>query len=77
MRFGFFFFAEYVNVFILSAMTTVLFLGGWNAPFDIDPVLGLLRHRDAGHIALDPRGLGMGLLWVIASSAPPLLIAGS
>ena len=39
MRFGFFFFAEYVNVFILSAMTVILFLGGWNAPIDIDPIL--------------------------------------
>jgi NADH-quinone oxidoreductase subunit H len=35
MRFGFFFFAEYVNVFIVSALTTVLFLGGWNAPIEL------------------------------------------
>ena len=48
MRFGFFFFAEYVNMFILSAMTAVLFLGGWNAPFDIDPLLQRAGHRDAG-----------------------------
>ena len=34
MRFGFFFFAEYVNVFVMSAMIAVLFFGGWNAPFD-------------------------------------------
>jgi NADH-quinone oxidoreductase subunit H len=34
MRFGFFFFAEYVNVFIISALFVTLFLGGWNAPFD-------------------------------------------
>ena len=33
MRFGFFFFAEYVNVFIVSALIVTLFLGGWNAPF--------------------------------------------
>jgi NADH-quinone oxidoreductase subunit H len=33
MRFGFFFFAEYVNVFIVSAITTTIFFGGWNAPF--------------------------------------------
>ena len=32
MRFGFFFFAEYVNVFIISALTVTLFFGGWNAP---------------------------------------------
>jgi NADH-quinone oxidoreductase subunit H len=34
MRFGFFFFAEYVNVFVVSALTVVLFFGGWTAPFD-------------------------------------------
>ena len=33
MRFGFFFFAEYVNVFIMSALMVTLFFGGWNAPF--------------------------------------------
>jgi NADH-quinone oxidoreductase subunit H len=33
MRFGFFFFAEYVNVFIVSALATTLFFGGWTAPF--------------------------------------------
>ena len=33
MRFGFFFFAEYVNVFIVSAITTTIFFGGWTAPF--------------------------------------------
>ncbi len=34
MRFGFFFFAEYVNVFIISALTVTLFAGGWTAPFN-------------------------------------------
>ena len=34
MRFGFFFFAEYVNVFIVSALMTTLFFGGWTAPFN-------------------------------------------
>jgi NADH-quinone oxidoreductase subunit H len=35
MRFGFFFFAEYINVFIVSALTVVLYLGGWNAPITL------------------------------------------
>ncbi|HEV2005151.1 MAG TPA: complex I subunit 1 family protein, partial [Candidatus Limnocylindrales bacterium] len=35
MRFGFFFFAEYINVFIVSALTVVLYMGGWNAPFTL------------------------------------------
>jgi NADH-quinone oxidoreductase subunit H len=56
MRFGFFFFAEYVNVFILSALTVVLFLGGWNAPFPF-PELA---------IPLDPGALGIPLLFLIA-----------
>jgi NADH-quinone oxidoreductase subunit H len=34
MRFGFFFFAEYVNVFIISALAATIFFGGWTAPFD-------------------------------------------
>src|SRR5664280_598355 len=34
MRFGFFYFAEYVNVFIISALLVTLFFGGWMAPFD-------------------------------------------
>jgi NADH-quinone oxidoreductase subunit H len=57
MRFGFFFFAEYVNVFIVSALTTVLFLGGWNAPFTLP-----------WHIALDidPGSWGLALLFGIA-----------
>ena len=38
MRFGFFFFAEYIGVFIISALTSVLYLGGWNAPFELPHV---------------------------------------
>ena len=34
MRFGFFFFAEYVNMFIVSALAATLFFGGWTAPFN-------------------------------------------
>jgi NADH-quinone oxidoreductase subunit H len=55
MRFGFFFFAEYIGVFVISALTTVLFLGGWNAPFPLP------------HIAwiVDPGQLGFGLLFIV------------
>ncbi len=57
MRFGFFFFAEYVNVFIISALTVTLFFGGWTAPFDWPwPV----------NAAVNPGSLGIGLLLAIA-----------
>jgi NADH-quinone oxidoreductase subunit H len=56
MRFAFFFFAEYVNVFIISAITVVLFLGGWQAPFPVPHI----------ELAIDPGQLGLGLLFVVA-----------
>ncbi|HEU4671936.1 MAG TPA: complex I subunit 1 family protein [Candidatus Limnocylindrales bacterium] len=57
MRFGFFFFAEYVNVFIVSALTVSLFFGGWTAPFQWPfPVTA----------ALDPGSLGIWLLILVA-----------
>lgn len=34
MKFAMFFFAEYSNMFIVAAIITTLFLGGWNSPFD-------------------------------------------
>jgi len=33
MRFAFFFLAEYANMILVSCMSTVLFFGGWHAPF--------------------------------------------
>jgi NADH-quinone oxidoreductase subunit H len=33
MRFGLFFLAEYTNMFIVSAVATTLFFGGWQGPF--------------------------------------------
>ena len=35
MGFGLFFLAEYTNMFIVSAVATSLFFGGWRAPFGI------------------------------------------
>ena len=63
MRFGFFFFAEYVNVFIVSALFVTLFLGGWNAPFPWPwPV----------ELSLNPGALGIGLL-LLAAIVPVVL----
>ena len=66
MRFGFFFFAEYVNVFIVSALAVTLFFGGWAAPFQWPfPIT----------VALDPGSLGIGLLALLLV-VPPLAIVG-
>jgi NADH-quinone oxidoreductase subunit H len=33
MKFAMFFFAEYANMYVVAAITTILFLGGWTSPF--------------------------------------------
>jgi NADH-quinone oxidoreductase subunit H len=63
MRFGFFFFAEYVNVFIVSAVFVTLFLGGWNAPFPWPWPVSL---------SIDPASFNVGLV-LIAATAPVVL----
>lgn len=40
MAFGVFFIAEYANMVLISALTALLFFGGWLSPFDGVPVLG-------------------------------------
>jgi NADH-quinone oxidoreductase subunit H len=37
MTFALFFLGEYANMILMSAMTAILFLGGWLPPFDIAP----------------------------------------
>jgi NADH-quinone oxidoreductase subunit H len=56
MRFGFLFFAEYVNVFIASALIVTLFFGGWNAPFPFPEI----------DLALNLGDLGIGLILLVA-----------
>ena len=40
MAFALFFLGEYANMILMSAMTTILFLGGWLGPFGILPQIG-------------------------------------
>jgi NADH-quinone oxidoreductase subunit H len=40
MSFALFYLGEYVNMILVSAMTTILFLGGWLSPFGITPSTG-------------------------------------
>src|SRR5438309_7986828 len=42
LRWSFFFFAEYGAMFIVGAIQTTLFLGGWHDPFGL---LGYLYHQ--------------------------------
>ncbi len=42
MAFALFFLGEYMNMILMSAMTTILFLGGWLGPFGLLPALGPL-----------------------------------
>jgi len=73
MRFGFFFFAEYVNVFILSALTVTLFLGGYHLGVDIDPILGFFGVTTPLEMSsIDPGSLGPWLL-AIPLMVPPVL----
>ncbi|MEX1294663.1 MAG: complex I subunit 1 family protein [Candidatus Limnocylindrales bacterium] len=63
MRFGFFFFAEYVNVFILSALTVTLFLGGYHHGIDLDPILEFFGVATPVVVSdIDPGQLGPWLL---------------
>lgn len=38
MTYALFFLGEYANMILMSAMTTILFLGGWLPPFGIEPI---------------------------------------
>jgi len=50
MGFAIFFLAEYANMILIAAMTSVMFLGGWLNPFHGWPVLGELTDAIPGLI---------------------------
>jgi NADH-quinone oxidoreductase subunit H len=66
MRFGFFYFAEFVIVFVISALIVTLFFGGWNAPFPWPWPITL---------GIDPGSMGLGLLFALLLVPPILILA--
>lgn len=42
MKFAYFFLAEFINMFIIAAIATVIFFGGWLSPFGITASIPLL-----------------------------------
>ncbi len=38
LSFGLFFLGEYANMILMSALTTIMFLGGWYPPLDVAPL---------------------------------------
>jgi len=62
--FALFFLAEYMNMILISALATVMFLGGWLSPF---PIL-----NDVTVLGAHP--FGDGMLWLAIKWAAVLLI---
>ncbi|HEX5014011.1 MAG TPA: complex I subunit 1 family protein [Candidatus Limnocylindrales bacterium] len=70
MRFGFFFFAEYVNVFVVSALIVTLFFGGWNAPFPWPEAWQITVNLDPGQL-----GIMLLILFAVIPIAGTLILA--
>ncbi|HEX7328185.1 MAG TPA: NADH-quinone oxidoreductase subunit NuoH [Casimicrobiaceae bacterium] len=64
IAFALFFLAEYMNMILISALATIMFLGGWLSPF---PIL-----NDVSVFGVHP--FGDGMLWMAIKWAAVLLI---
>src|ERR1044071_2645385 len=64
MAFALFYLGEYGNMILVSAMTAILFLGGWLPPFGIEPFSGAAAHI---WILLKTVFLMFCILWVRAT----------
>ncbi len=64
MTFAVFFLAEYANMILISALTAIMFLGGWLSPFHGIPVLGALFDWIPGFIWLLLKTLVVAFLFL-------------
>jgi NADH-quinone oxidoreductase subunit H len=65
MTFALFYLGEYANMILVSTMTSLLFLGGWLAPLNIQPFAGVLAHAWAMFwFALKIAAMCFCFLWV-------------
>jgi len=64
MTFAVFFLAEYANMILISALTAIMFLGGWLSPFHGVPVLGAIFDLIPGFIWLLLKTLVMAFLFL-------------
>ncbi|HXZ02682.1 MAG TPA: NADH-quinone oxidoreductase subunit NuoH [Stellaceae bacterium] len=68
MSFALFYLGEYGSMILMSAMTSILFLGGWLAPFNWEPFTGIPAHLWAGFwFALKVSAVLFCFLWVRAT----------
>jgi NADH-quinone oxidoreductase subunit H len=68
MAFALFYLGEYGNMILMSALTSILFLGGWLAPFNVQPFTGVLAALwSMGWFALKIAFVLFCFLWVRAT----------
>jgi NADH-quinone oxidoreductase subunit H len=67
-RFALFFLAEYANMILISILTAMMFLGGWNSPFEGTPLQGWFDWVPATIWLFGKTGIFMFMfLWIRAT----------
>ncbi|HEY5259413.1 MAG TPA: complex I subunit 1 family protein, partial [Rhabdochlamydiaceae bacterium] len=71
MKFALFFLAEYANIITASAVTAVLFLGGWHVPFVDHLGLSALAMTIIGVIAFVLKVIGLLFVFILVRWSIP------
>jgi NADH-quinone oxidoreductase subunit H len=67
-RFALFYLAEYANMILISILTSIMFLGGWNSPFDGTSIEHIFSYVPSTVWLLAKTGIFMFMfLWVRAT----------